>query len=195
MISRVSAAHREIEIKLPFDSAAEAHRRLSGLGARPLRGREFEDNILFDRDRDPLKSEGKALRLRRVAGRAVLTFKAPLPGEFRHKVRAEDETEVDDADVVERILRAIGLEPAWRYQKYRTEFELEGLHACLDETPLGCFVELEGAPETIDRVAAALGFSSEAYIRDSYRGLEERRAAASGRPPGDLIYHEGDDGT
>lgn len=186
----MSAAHREIEIKLPFDCAAEARERLSGLGARLLRDREFEDNILFDREADPLSKDRKALRLRRVGERAVLTFKAPVPGEHRYKVRAEDETEVADAHATERILRAIGLYPAWRYQKYRTVFDLEGLHVCLDETPLGCFVELEGAPDAIDRVAAALGFSAEEYIRDSYRALEERRAAARGEEPGDLIYDE-----
>ncbi len=123
----------------------------------------------------------------------MLTLKGPLPGEFRHKVRAEHETNVGDAREAERILRGIDLKPAWRYQKYRTEFELEGLHVCLDETPLGCFVELEGEPEAIDRVAAALGFSADAYIRDSYRDLEEKRAAALGREPGDLICEEGGD--
>ena len=55
MISRVSAVHREIEIKLPFDSATVARERLSGLGARLVRDREFEDNTLFDRETDPLE--------------------------------------------------------------------------------------------------------------------------------------------
>lgn len=193
MISRVSAPRREIEIKLPFDSAAAARRRLSELGARQVREREFEDNVLFDRDRDPLKNDGKALRLRRTGARAVLTLKASMPGEFRHKVRAEDETDVADAGAAERILQGIGLTPAWRYQKYRTEFEMEGLQICLDETPLGCFVELEGEPATIDRVAAALGFSAGDYIRDSYRDLAEKRAAERGLETDDLIHEEGGD--
>ena len=55
MISRVSAVHREIEIKLPFDSATLARERLSAMGARLVRDREFEDNTLFDRETDPLE--------------------------------------------------------------------------------------------------------------------------------------------
>lgn len=181
---------REVEIKLRFDTAAEARKRLEALGARLVHERSHETNVLYERAADPLKPRGKALRLRRVGDRTVLTYKAEVSGEHRHKVRIEEETEVADAGATERLLDGLGFRPAWRYEKYRTEFVLDALQICLDETPLGCFVELEGEPDAIDRVAARLGFSVEQYVRDSYRRLHERAEGIRGRQAGDLVFDE-----
>jgi len=188
MIRAMNRSRREVEVKLRCDSPAEARRRIEALGARLVHERRFEDNLLFDRDVDPLKSARKLLRLRREGGRARLTFKAPVAGGHAHKVRIEEETEVEDPDAVERILAGLGLSPAYRYQKYRTLFELDGLEICLDETPLGCFIELEGEPDAIDRTAAALGHDRDSYVLDSYAELHERWAAEREVPMGDMIF-------
>lgn len=185
---QMESSGREVEVKLPFDSASAARRALQGLGARPLTGREFEENVLFDRAEHPLLAENKLLRLRRVGARATVTFKAPVPGEFRHKVRREDETRVEDPLAAERIFEGLGFTPTYRYQKFRSEFELGALHICLDETPLGCFVELEGPPAEIDLVAGRLGYPVEAYVRESYRELHEKYAEERGETPGDLVF-------
>lgn len=184
----MSDTHREVEVKLRFEQAQDARDRLEALGAVESRPRVFEDNILFDREQDPLHTSRKALRLRRVADRAIVTYKGPVEGEHRHKVRVEHETEVEDGDSAERILRALGYTPHWRYQKYRTEFTLDALHICLDETPLGCFVELEGLAEEIDRAAERLGFSFDDYVTASYRKLLELEAGRRGRRPWDLVF-------
>jgi len=182
---------RETEVKLPFASPAEAEARLASIGARRERAREFEDNVLYDLPGDELRSSGRLLRLRRTGGRAILTFKAPVPGEHRHKVRAEHETQVERPDAVALILEGIGFAPRYRYQKYRTSFALAGLEIALDETPIGCFVELEGEPGAIDRVAARLGFSASQYILATYRQLQEQLASARGVEPGDLVFEGG----
>jgi len=190
----VSDRHREIEVKLRFESPQEARSRLLRVGAVESVARAFEDNVLFDRPDDPLRSARKALRLRRVGGRAIVTFKGPVAGKHRHKVRVEHETDVADGDATERILRALGFAPHWRYQKYRTEFDIDDqLHACLDETPLGCFVELEGAPEAIDRTAERLGFGIDDYVTASYRKLLELEAERRGEQPWDLVFDAGED--
>lgn len=184
-------SRREVEVKLRCDSPAEARRQIEALGARLVHERRFEDNLLFDRDVDPLKPARKLLRLRREGGRALLTFKAPVAGEHPHKVRVEEETGVESPEAVERILEGLGFSPRYRYQKYRTLFELDGLEICVDETPLGCFVELEGAPEAIDGVAAALGHGPDRYVLDSYVELHERWAAERKIPMSDLIFAPG----
>ena len=185
----MSESHRETEIKLPFDSASEARARLERAGAGPAGLRLFEDNRLYDLPGLPLKAAGKIVRLRRVGDRGVLTFKAPVAGVHRHKVREEHECQVGDVEAASRILEGLGYSVVYRYQKYRTLFALEGLTVCLDETPIGCFVELEGDPEGIDRVAGKLGFTPRDYIRVTYRDLQEQVAADSGRnEPGDMVF-------
>ena len=185
----------EIEVKLAFDSASSARERIVSLGASERTPRQFEDNIVFDRDDLSLKRSDIVLRLRSKGGRNVLTLKAPVEGDHRHKVREENETTVADAGAMQRVLYGLGFTPFWRYQKHRTVYTLGHLAICLDETPLGCFVELEGPPEEIDRVARRLGFTEDQYIRDTYRQLQERDAARRGVKPGDLLVEHGTDAT
>lgn len=186
---QMEASPREVEIKLPFASPEQARAALRSLGATPFTAREFEDNVLFDRSHDPLKPQGKLLRLRRVGDRSVVTMKSPVDGEHRHKVRIEHETSVDRPEALERILLGLGLAPGYRYQKYRSEFRLGALHVCLDETPVGCFVELEGDPHEIDLAAEKLGFSQADYVRESYRELHEK--ATGSDEPGDMVFDDG----
>lgn len=183
----MGASSRETEIKLRFGSPSEAFERLRNVGARAVRSREFEDNILFDHPADPLAPTGRLLRLRRVGKGAVLTFKAPVFEDSPHKVRVEHETPIERPDDLERILTGIGYVATYRYQKYRSVFELDGVEVSVDETPIGCYLELEGDPAGIDRVAARLGFTEDAYIRDSYRDLHETWALAHRIPAGDLL--------
>ena len=189
-MAEMERARREVEVKLRFDSPGQARRGLEDLGARLVRERTFEDNMVYDDQQGRLVREGKLLRLRRWGAVATLTYKAPVPGDHRHKVREEHETIVDRPDEVERMLSGLGFHPVYRYQKFRTLFGLNELHACVDETPIGCFVELEGAPEAIDRAAEALGLGPERYILDTYRALHEREARAQGREAGDLVFDE-----
>jgi adenylate cyclase class 2 len=190
----MEASHRETEIKIRFPSLEAAAKCLRAAGAQPLRDREREDNVLYDRATSTLQGEGKALRLRRTASGSLLTLKIPVPGERAHKVRIEHETSVGHPEAMARILRDLGFSPAYRYQKYRSLFRLDQVEVCLDETPLGCFVELEGEPDAIDRLARRLGFGPEDYIRDSYRKLHLDAIAAGSAPPGDLLLPDEETG-
>jgi adenylate cyclase class 2 len=177
-----------VEVKLSFPSAAEALSRLHGAGAADLAPRTFEDNALWDRDGGALASSGRVLRVRRAGRRAVLTFKRKLPGGGRYKVCEEHETEVADPVALEGVLRGVGFHQAYRYQKYRTELRLEDVHVSIDETPLGCYVELEGARDAIDRAAERLGFTPDRYVRATYRELQVQ--ASPDGEPGDLLMRD-----
>jgi adenylate cyclase, class 2 len=183
----MAKSSRENEIKLAFPSPALAIATLLQAGARQTGGRDFEDNVLFDLPGRPLSQRGRLLRLRRVGERAVLTFKAPVEGDHRHKVKTEHETAVADPDATLRILSGLGFEPVYRYQKFRSTFRLGEVEAVVDETPLGTFVELEGSPEEVDRAATAIGATPAQYIVATYRELHERDAATRGVPVGDLL--------
>jgi adenylate cyclase class 2 len=126
---------------------------------------------LFDDDRGSLRLEGRVLRLRRAAGRAVLTYKGPGVIEQGVKTREEREVTVSDADELQRILAALGLSPRFRFQKYRESYRQGGAEVVVDETPIGTFLEIEGSPEQIHAVAAALGYSRSDYVLESYPAL------------------------
>ena len=180
-------SNRENEIKLAFPSPETAVLRLLDAGAREVHARAFEDNTLFDLTGRPLTASGRLLRLREFGGAAVLTFKAPVVGEHRHKVKLEHETGVADPEALRAMLLGLGFEVVYRYQKYRAIYTLEGVVASLDETPLGTFIELEGAPDDVDEAAAALGARPADFIRATYRELQEIDAAAKSVAAGDTL--------
>ena len=74
-----------------------AVRRLPEVGASLTR-EEFEENTLYSGQ--GLESGSCVLRLRRVGGRATLTYKRRLPGASAIKQQREEETAVADADGV-----------------------------------------------------------------------------------------------
>jgi adenylate cyclase class 2 len=185
-----SSADRENEIKLAVPSAAAARRLLRRAGFRVLQPRVFESNIVFDTPVRDMLHSGRLLRIREVNGSGLLTYKgSAIPGR-RHKCREEIETPVDDPQAARRILERLGFQPAFRYEKYRTEFTRAGRSgvAVIDEIPIGVYIELEGPPRWIDRTARELGFSPSDYITSSYGRLYREFCNAQGRKPGDMVY-------
>jgi len=185
------SAMLEREIKLRFRSALEARNAVVALGATPVRERRFQDDALFDNEREELRQRRCALRLRREDARSFLTFKGPVqPGPM--KLREELETAVSDAGVLQRVLEHLDLRVWFRYQKYREEFALDGVVVAIDETPIGTFVELEGTEAGITAAATALGRTTADYILDSYCGLFMRDREALGFRGAHMVFDEPD---
>lgn len=181
---------KEIEIKLPVLDCAQILRRLEGLGWVDRGGRELERNYIFDTRDGALRGAGCLLRVRDWAGVCLLTLKQPSEASGLHKVKEEFEVEVSDFAVVGKILEGLGFVVAWRYEKYRTHFELAGAAGVivLDETPIGNFLELEGEPDWIDRTAIELGFSASDYITDTYGALFEAYQATNPGGGSDMVF-------
>jgi len=179
----------EVEIKLAVASAAEGLERLQRAGFTPLHERAFEANTVFDTAALELIQSGRLLRLREFRGEALLTFKGP-PEPGPHKTRREVETRVEDGGAMQAVLEALGYRGVFRYEKYRTAFGRAGGagHAFLDETPIGCFLELEGAPEWIDATAAELGFARGDYITLSYGSLYREHCRKAGIEPAHMVF-------
>ena len=177
------AEPRETEIKLRLASVEAARDSLRRIGARLVRARHFEDNVLFDDAGGSLRSRGTVLRLRRTPDGALLTFKGPRRIEAGVKSREERETAVGDADEARAILRGLGYEPRFRYQKHRETWTHRGQEIEVDETPIGAFLEIEGDADGIHAVAAELGFSPSDYVAESYVGL-----FFAGGGEGDMVF-------
>ena len=168
------AGHQETEIKLPLDSAAQGRRLLSRAGFRVRRRRVHEENWVLDTPDFSLRSHGRLLRVRRAGPLATLTFKGQIAAD-KHKSRPESETAVADPEAALEILRGLGFQVVFRYEKYRTEYAKNALGGfiSLDETPIGVFMEIEGEGDWIDQTAAVLNFSESVYITASYTALYE----------------------
>jgi adenylate cyclase class 2 len=134
----------------------------------------------------------------------VLTYKGPSPlprtgmktakrSKFRGKFKIKDEREVSVTRAAEMagILRALGLLPMFRYEKFRTTYALpdvRGLKVELDETPVGIYVELEGPIAGINRGARLLGYHRTDYMKDSYGSLYVADCRRRGCKPGDMLF-------
>jgi adenylate cyclase class 2 len=186
---------KEIEIKLRVTDLRALRARLRALRARQGR-RVHEYNVLFDTPEQRLRRADQLLRLRLNDGAGVLTWKGkslPAPGgrAGKYKVRSEVEFQVSDPWAAAAVLHALGYQPAFRYEKFRTEVllpALAGAHVCLDETPLGAFLEIEGQPAAIDRAARRLGYAPEAYETRSYLALYAEHCRRQGLPLGDFVF-------
>lgn len=200
--SKPKPAFIETEIKLPVedDNLKKIRRSLKRLGFRVSRRRVHEDNYLFDFADRRLRRRGRLLRLRFVGGKSLLTFKGPAGkgpagGKGPYKTRTELEFAVRDGKAFRQVIEIIGLNVSFRYEKYRTTFSEEGSGkrhsgavAVLDETPIGNFLELEGPPGWIDRVAQGLGYRKKDYISASYATLYRLDCRRKRRKAGHMVF-------
>jgi adenylate cyclase class 2 len=188
---RESPPYEEIEVKIRIDDPDALRRRLLDMGAGAVRERHLEDNVLFDDPDMLITRKGCLLRIRTRPGEGILTFKGQGRVEGGAKVRSEREVRVEDPGTLRAILEGVGLASIYRYQKYRTEFELDGVQIAVDELPFGNFLELEGPLESIGTVAGRLGFSSESFLSSTYRNLHQEHSDRTGEPMDDLLFPEG----
>lgn len=161
---------KEIEIKFRVTDVRGLTRRLRAAGFRQVTRRTHESNTLYDLPGQALRKRGELLRLRKYGTRWLLTHKA-RGTVTRHKSRVETQTGIADGEQFEKILRALGYAPAFRYEKFRAEWSDGKGQVVLDETPIGFFGEIEGPARWIDRTALLLGIARQSYITDTYAEL------------------------
>jgi adenylate cyclase class 2 len=179
----------ETEIKLAMPDAPTARKLLRDTGFKVVRRRVFENNIVFDTPRHTLRRASTLLRLRQAGRLITVTYKGK-PAVGKHKSREELELEVADAATMDAIFERLGYRPVFRYEKYRTEYRLErgGGMAMIDETPVGTYVELEGSPAWIDRMARRMDFAEDEYITASYARLYLEWCRKLRVTPGNMVF-------
>lgn len=160
----------ETEVKLRIPALAPLRPMLASLGFSERISQQPEQSVLWDRGTE-LFDRGSALRLRSFAGNATLTFKGPKQPHPELKIRPEIETLVADHGAVARMLEALGYTPVLRMEKSRSVWDRDELEACLDETPFGCFLELEGDPAAIRLAMEGLGLGTDRIEPRSYPTL------------------------
>src|SRR5712671_7093495 len=164
------ASNREIEIKFRVADLRALARKLRAAGFRIVTRRTHEMNTLYDLPGEVLRKRRQLLRLRQYGSEWTLTHKSKKET-GRHSSREELETSVGDGKQTELILRALGYEPSFRYEKFRAEWTDGKGQVVVDETPIGNFCEIEGAPRWIDAMARKLDVSEVDYITKNYATL------------------------
>ena len=188
----------ETEIKLPIDDLDQTIKEVKKLEATIHTDRHLEDNFLFDRKEGFLAKERMLLRLRIMASpeppfaerKAILTFKGVPEVSDGIKKREEIECEIQESNHLNQILLKLGFDVTFRYQKYRTVYRLEnaGLDICIDETPIGNYLELEGEILRIHEFATKLGYNRDDYITQSYATLYYRWCQKTGSKEPYMVF-------
>ena len=214
-----SNSNQEVEIKLRVADVAALRRCLKQLRARESCPRTYESNTLYDTPKKDLARRRQLIRIRierpsstrwregsSGAGKSMLTYKGrsqslrrrtdlvrqTAEGRTIQEIREEIEVAVADGEQMRLILIALGLRPVFRYEKFRTTYTLPGIRDLkieFDETPIGTFLELEGAPPTIDRAAKLLGYTRADYITKTYGALYIAGCRLRGHKPADMLFH------
>jgi adenylate cyclase class 2 len=178
----------EIEIKFYFPDLSRIRRVIADLRGVPS-GKAFETNIRYDDRRNSLYLKGQLLRLRKSGRDNILTHKIkPGKADRRFKVFRELEIRVDDFETTAEMLRSLGFQPQQVYEKWREAFDLGGAHLCLDEMPFGNFLEIEGAPDAIQRAAASLELDWKKRILLNYLEIFSRLQKRLKLPFSDVTF-------
>jgi len=139
----------EKKYRLTLKDRRAIEKHLRALGSKPKQ-LEHEENTIYRGGN--LGFGLRALRLRRVNGQAILTFKERIPTKSPIKHQKENETRVKDADATDAILRGIGFVPGLVYEKRRTRWDIGKAKVVIDELPYGLFMEIEASEKEIKRV-------------------------------------------
>ena len=165
----------EAKISLLEKDLAELRSKLKEYGARLCKPRLLEENTFFDFPDRRLQEADSALRVRVYGKEYMLTYKGASQEHPLLKLREEIETRVDDALELMSLLKIIGFECSFFYRKHREIYDLElssGLvEISLDETPFGCFAEIEGSEEAIQSAVDILGWDTTFFVNETYAQL------------------------
>ena len=185
----------ETEIKLRWNGTAqEAQALIEGRGYAVSVPRTLESDQLFDLPSAALQQSDRILRLRRTTSpegttHGMVTYKGPATRDG-YKSREEIEFDVSNPDTLTLVLQRLGYQPAFRYEKYRTQFRAAGEPGLItiDETPIGVYLEIEGPQDWIDSTAARLGLPKTQFLTVSYAGLYREYRAQHLEAPADMAF-------
>lgn len=183
----------EIELKFSVQDIRALRSAANAIGFTLVTERTFESNVLYDSVDRLLRARTQILRIRHYGDRCTVTHKRVADGgdgDLRYKTRIETESAVEDGDALAEIFTQLGYGPVFRYEKFRTEWEMEGGHLVLDETPIGVWAELEGQPLWIDTMLEKLGVAAESRTTESYGRIFLRWKAETGSLAENLTFDE-----
>lgn len=168
----------EKKYRLTKSQLKEIRRKLAGTKAE-FSGEDFEENTLYGGG--SLEPGRKALRLRRVNRKGILTYKERYPGKSDIKRQREEETVVESPDKADVILKLLGFTPALVYEKRRQTWRLSGAELVLDDLPFGLYMEIEGSEKAIRSIESRLALTDLPVEDATYPELTLRYGKKKGK--------------
>jgi adenylate cyclase class IV len=161
---------REVELKAVLDSWRDRSARLERAGATRVFVGRLEDRRL-DTAAQTLAARDIVLRLRTYTStdgsRAELEFKDATAYEDGYKVREEIGSSVSDPEAVAKMLSGLGYTVIRAIDRDIEQWTVLGASVRFERYPrMDDLVEVEGAPEAIERAIAALGIARNAYTAE-----------------------------
>jgi adenylate cyclase class 2 len=179
---------QELEVKFYVSELNELQKRLESIGAQVVQPRTHEVNLRFDTPDRDLTRTYQVLRLRHDTA-IRLTYKGPSQVKGGVRARKEIEFVVSDFKAAQDLLEVLGYQVSMMYEKFRTEYILDGVYITLDEMPYGDFTEIEGPdPPSIQAINQRLGLDWDKRILESYNLLFERLRSILGFEFRDLSF-------
>jgi len=174
----------EVELKSVVDDVERRRANVERAGAVVVYAGRLEDRRWDTPDR-ALLAKDHVLRVRTYrndAGvRAELDWKGPTRREGGYKLRDELETRVGDPDALGEILVALGYEVSIAIDREIVQYDLDGTMIRFEHYPrMDVLVEVEGAPEDIERAIAVLGLPRDGFTTDRLPDFVKRYEERSG---------------
>lgn len=180
---------REVELKAVVDDWAERCARVERAGGVLTFSGWLADRR-YDTGARDLARRGEVLRLRvyRGAGRfathAELGWKGPTGHETGYKVREEMQTAVGDATIVAALLERLGYVVTRAIDRDIAQYDLRGTTVRFERYPrMDDLVEVEGAPDGIERAIVTLGMDRNAFTSERLPDFVRRWQQRTGGEP------------
>ena len=176
----------ELELKARVDDPDALRRKLLAAGAELVYRGAMMDRR-FDR-KERLKERDQVVRLRvyhpadHSGEWGVLGWKGPVGLREGYKHREEWESRVDDPRAVLIVLRRLGYKIIARIDRAIEQYRLGDATLRLEWYPaMDVLLEVEGAPDDIERAIAATGLPRESFLTESLPYFKEEYEKRTGR--------------
>ncbi len=171
------AIETEKKYRLTEDQFKRIEDDLKEIGAE-FCGEDFEENSIYFGG--VLSEKNAIVRIRKTRDKTVLTYKKRIQNEFAVKQQIEHETEVADAEALEKIVENLGLKKGLVYEKRRKTYKFRETEIVLDELPFGLFMEIEGAFTAIAEAEMFIGAEDFETEHETYPRLTARLGKQNG---------------
>jgi len=180
--------NKEVETKFKIESEYTIRGKLKKIKAIPL-SKELQRDIYY---RGPgFLRNCTAIRLRKSNKKNIFTIKIKKQkrDSQTYKIRNELETGIENPEIFDKTLKALGLKPFFRKDKIRSVYRWKKALICFDRLPyIGSYVEIEASKKDIQYLASLLGFRIKEATSDTYLTIFNRYKARHKRPNVEMIF-------